>query len=267
MDTDGFLAKNPLFTREDWLAFRKAHAEASKSSAEQLLKYYVGKRRLVRVRRELYAVVPPGASAGHTDVDPFVVCMKAATDAVVAYHAALEFHGHAYSLHQEFQFMTGSYQPPFTFHDLKFRPVLAPKVLRDQNTWRMETLKRERGANVVVVTSMERTLVDCLDRTELAGGWEELWRSLVAASFYDTDKVVSYTERLGNATTAAKVGFFLEQNQQALRVPESVLQKLEVMRPRQKNYLDSRRAPGKHLSRWNLIVPPDILDQSWGKVL
>ena len=103
MDTNGFMAKNPLFTRDDWMSFRKAHAEASESSAEQLLEYYVGKRRLVRVRRELYAVVTPGVEANRADVDPFVVCMKAAADAVVAYHAALEFHGHAYSLHNEFQ--------------------------------------------------------------------------------------------------------------------------------------------------------------------
>ena len=266
MDTDGFMAKNPLFTREDWMSFRKAHAEASASSAEQLLKYYVGKQRLLKVRKELYAVVPPGA-AGHADVDPFVVCMKAAEDAVVSYHAALEFHGQAYSLHQEFQFMTGSYQPPFYFQDLKFRPVLAPKLLREKSAWRMETLKRERGANVVVVTSMERTLVDCLDRPELAGGWEELWRSLVSAAFYDLDKVVAYAGRLENATTAAKVGFFLEQNQQALRVPETVLDKLATLRPKQKHYIGPGRAPGKYLPRWNLIVPPPILEQAWGAVL
>ena len=163
--------------------------------------------------------------------------------------------------------MTGSYQPPFTFHDLKFRPVLAPKVLRDQNTWRMETLKRERGANAVMVTSMERTLVDCLDRPELAGGWEELWRSLVSAAFYDLDKVVAYAGRLENATTAAKVGFFLEQNQQALRVTETVLDQLAALRPKQKHYLGPGRTPGKYLPRWNLIVPPPILEQAWGAVL
>ena len=131
----------------------------------------------------------------------------------------------------------------------------------------METLKRERGANVVVVTSMERTLVDCLDRPELAGGWEELWRSLVSAAFYDLDKVVTYAGRLENATTAAKVGFFLEQNQQALRVPDTVLNQLATLRPKQKHYIGPGRAPGKYLPRWNLIVPPPILEQAWGAVL
>ncbi len=49
MDTDGFMAKNPLFTRDDWMSFRRLHAEASTSSAEQLFKYYVGKQRLIMV--------------------------------------------------------------------------------------------------------------------------------------------------------------------------------------------------------------------------
>ena len=119
----------------------------------------------------------------------------------------------------------------------------------------------------VRVTSLERTLVDCLDRVDLAGGWEEVWRSLASSSYYEMDRVVTYVGKLGNATTAAKVGLFLEQNQEALRVPESILQELERLRPRQKHYIDSIRTPGKLVSRWNLIVPPEVLNQTWGAVL
>ena len=119
----------------------------------------------------------------------------------------------------------------------------------------------------VRVTSMERTLVDCLDRVDLAGGWEEVWRSLASSPYYEMDRVVAYVGKLGNATTAAKLGFFLEQNQEALRVPESVLQELERLRPRQKHYIDSIRTPGKLVSRWNLIVPPEVLNQTWGSVV
>ena len=266
METEGFFAQNTLFTRDEWLAFRQ-NRETTQSSADQLLKYYVAKKRLVRVRKELYAVVAPGSDAAFVDVDPFVVCMKVVPDAVVAYHAALEFHGHAYSLHQEFAFLTEKHMASFHFQDIKFRPVQPSKALLRQNAWQMETLNRERGMQIVRVTSLERTLVDCLDRVDLAGGWEEVWRSLASSSYYEMDRVVTYVGKLGNATTAAKVGFFLEQNQEALRVPESILQELERLRPRQKHYIDSIRTPGKLVSRWNLIVPPEVLNQTWGAVL
>lgn len=58
------------------------------------------------------------------------------------------------------------------------------------------------------VTSLERTLVDVLDRPDLSGSWEEIWRSLESIEFFDLDQVITYALLLGNATTAAKVGFF-----------------------------------------------------------
>ena len=215
------------------------------------------------MRKGLYAVVQPGTEPERTDVDPFVVCMKAVNDAVVAYHAALEFHGQAYSLHQEFQFVTGHNLKPFFFQNLRFRPVLAPKALRDGNELNAETQRRERGLFSIRVTTRERTLVDCLDRIDLVGGWEEAWRSLTAASVYDIDRIVAYTGKLANATTAARVGFFLELNRQALSVSDKMLAQLETMRPRQTHYLDSKRTSGKYVARWRLIIPPEVLTQQW----
>lgn len=58
--------------------------------------------KLVRVRRGLYAVVPPGASAESYPVDPFLLASRMAKDAVQAYHTALEFHGEAYSVYEYF---------------------------------------------------------------------------------------------------------------------------------------------------------------------
>ena len=61
----------------------------------------------------------------------------------------------------------------------------------------------------VSVTGLERTFVDVLNRPDLTGSWEEIWRSLESVEFFDLDKVAVYVDLFGNATTAAKVGFFL----------------------------------------------------------
>ena len=78
------------------------------------------------------------------------------------------------------------------------------------------------------VTNLERTLVDVLDRPGLSGSWEEIWRSLESVEFFDLDKVVEYALLLGNATTAAKVGFFLEQHRETLMVEDRHLKELQV---------------------------------------
>ena len=48
--------------------------------------------------------------------------------------------------------------------------------------------------------------------------------------FFKLDQVVAYTRLLGNATTAAKVGFFLEQHRKPLMVQEAHLDALRGIR-------------------------------------
>ncbi len=129
-------------------------------------------------------------------------------------------------------------------------------------------LGRERSGVGVRVASLERTLVDVLHRPNLSGGWEEIWRSLESVEFFNFDRVVEYVLLLGNATTAAKVGFFLEQHRDGLMVEECHLRPLRERRPRQPHYLDRNgRKPGCLMADWNLVVPNDVLERSWGKVL
>jgi hypothetical protein len=67
---------------------------------------------------------------------------------------------------------------------------------------------------------------------------------------------------LRNATTAAKVGFFLEQHQEPLMVEDSQIDRLREVRSRQPHYMD-RSAPGRLVADWNLIVPEQMLSRAW----
>ena len=126
----------------------------------------------------------------------------------------------------------------------------------------------DRSGMEVRVTSLERTLVDVLNRPDLSGGWEEIWRSLESVEFFDLDMVVEYTLLLENATTAAKVGFFLEQHRELLMVDEKHLKSLHVLRPRQPHYLDrDKRKSGRLVSGWNLVVPREVFERTWAEVL
>jgi predicted transcriptional regulator of viral defense system len=118
------------------------------------------------------------------------------------------------------------------------------------------------------VTSLERTLVDVLDRPNLSGSWEEIWRSLESVEFFDLDKVVEYALMLENATTGAKVGFFLEQHREPLMVEDRHLKALRDLRPRQPHYLDrTKRNSGRLVSKWNLVVPIEVIERAWGELL
>ena len=114
------------------------------------------------------------------------------------------------------------------------------------------------------VTTIERTLVDCLHRPELSGGWEEIWRSFESINFLDIERVINYAVRLGNATTIAKVGFFLEQHQEQFAVKEEQLHQLAQYKPKSRHYMEKKhKGPVKSLQRWNLVVPLAVVNKIW----
>jgi hypothetical protein len=67
---------------------------------------------------------------------------------------------------------------------------------------------------------------------------------MVEIEFFDLDKVALYVDLLGNATTAAKVGFFLEQSRDSLMVDEAHLKTFRDRCPRRPHYLERSRRKG-----------------------
>ena len=114
------------------------------------------------------------------------------------------------------------------------------------------------------MTSLERTIVDVLDRPEYSGGWEEIWRSAEHITILNFEKVVKYAILLNNASTIAKLGFFLEQHKKQFNIDETTLKKLEAKKPNGIHYLErTKRESGKFIQRWNLIVPNQIIERTW----
>jgi len=261
-----FFDSTPVFTRAEFDAARASSAHRSRRTTDSLLRRYVADGRLLRLRAGLYAVVPRSAEAATAPVDPYLVATKLAPDATVAYHAALQFWGKAYSVWQRFHFVTETSTRALRFRGLEFVPVKLPLPLRQLPTSERYVTEQRHAGGVVRVTTLERTLVDVLDAPSNTGGWEEVWRSLEMVEFFDLDAVISYAVKLGSALTAARVGFFLEQHRDALMVEDKHLDQLRRLRPRQPRYLDARRKPGKLVAAWNLIVPDDVLGRTWAEV-
>lgn len=267
MKVQDFFAKHSVFTHEEFAAFLHAEEPRSVKTRESLLAYYTRTGRILRVRRGLYVSVPPGLDPKTYPVDPYLLAAKMTNDAVLAYHTALEFHGKAHSVHEEFRYLTNRASRPLMFRSHRFRAVPFPKALRDKQQELFGVKLAERAGVGVRVTTLERALVDVLDRPNLAGGWEEIWRSLEAVEFFDLDQVVEYALLLGNATTVAKVGFYLEQRREALMVDDAHLKRLREHRPRKPHYLERNgRKPGRFVAAWNLVVPASVLERSWQEV-
>jgi predicted transcriptional regulator of viral defense system len=263
MDINDFFLRHSVFSLEEVDDFLASRGSGNIRTRNSLLYYYRSHGRLLSIRRGLYAVMPPDSGP----IDPYLIAAKIAKDAVIAYHTALEFHGKSYSTWKRFYYLAQRQYAPLKFQSYEFRSVAIPQSLRDKGT-QFGIDELDRSGVAVRITNLERTFVDIMDRPNLAGSWEEIWRSLESIEYFDLEKVIKYVNLLKNATTAAKVGFYLEQHREALMVDEKHIKLLQQFRPRQPHYLErSRRKTGRLILNWNLVVPQEIIDRSWAEVL
>jgi predicted transcriptional regulator of viral defense system len=263
-----FLSTHAVFTVDELDRFMATHGSTNKNTRKALLTYHRSKGRVVLVRRGLYATVPVGGDPHTHPIDPFLVAAKMAEDAVLAYHTALEFHGKAYSSYSRLVYTSESRTQTTHFRSHEYARVPVPHSLVTSHKAMVSVATHKRAGVAVHVTNLERTLVDVLNRPDLSGSWEEIWRSLESIEFFDMDQVIDYVGLLGNATTAAKVGFFLDQHRESLMVADDTLESLRELVPKQPHYLNrGYRKRCRLISTWNLLAPAEILNRSWEEVL
>ena len=267
MKVNDFLATKAVFTVDEVDNLRLSQGTGKLNTRKALLAYYLRHGRIIRVRRGLFATIPAGQEQSYM-VNPFLVAAKLAEDAVVAYHSALEFYGKAYSVHNRISYLSAHRASPLDFQSRQYVCVKTPKKLEKSGCELFAVTKHLREGVEMRVTSLERTFVDVLDRPDLVGSWEEIWRSLEAIEYLDLETVIEYVRLLENRTTAAKVGFFVETHQGELMASDEWLGELQKLRPQKPLHMNRSRDKGcKLVTRWNLLVPPEILNKTWEDVL
>jgi len=259
-----FFSTHPVFTRREFEEFLISRGTTNSETWKSLLYHHRKNNRIAMIKKGLYLSIPLGNSEDYFPADEFLIASRCKEDAILAYHTALEVHGRAQSVHEQYTYLTKSASfRPFSYRNAFYRPVAHPKILQMKGKTSFGVEVIDRAGLDVRVTSLERTAVDVLDRPELCGGWEEIWKSLSAVEYYNLDQLVEYALLLENATTIAKTGFFLEQHMKPLMVEESHLKRLEESKPKQPHYLNRDNRSGRLVSRWNLIVPEAVLEKTW----
>lgn len=257
-----FFSGHPVFTRDDFADAIADGRKASRQTVDSHLGRYLRAGRIGRVKRGVFFAAGPGEAASKSPVDFLLVASRLAPDAIIGYHTALEAHGYAQSVYERLFFLTQHKVKAMTFRGRAFVPVAPPRVLQRKRLSHTSVVEVERRGLQCRVTSLERTVVDALDRPDLTGGLEEAWRSLSAIPLLDLRAVLDYVRLRGLATLAAKVGLFLERHREHFSVSPGVLEELQSLRPRAPHYLD-RSVRGKLVASWNLIVPAVLLGGEW----
>jgi len=179
------------------------------AKAKQALSLLSKKKWVLRLRRGLYVIVPIDAGVRGSEsfiVHDFVMASHLASPYYVGFWSALNHHGLTDQIPRTVFVATTRPRKPLKVLTSTFRFVqLAPARFIG-----IETAKFD-GAEVLI-SSKEKTLVDCLDHPELAGGVEE-----VAKAIYfnhrelDWAKVKRFALKGGSVAVFKRLGHILER--------------------------------------------------------
>ena len=260
--TASFLSAHPVFTRAEFAA-AFGHP-AGGANVTSLLRHHLRAGNIKRVSREVFAAVPAHLPAERMVIDRFAAASKLRPDGVLGFHSALELHGIAYSEFNEVQLVsTGRTERV----DLPFgacRFVTPPKALAAVGKIDYLTTTMDRHGVTVRVTAVERTVVDVLHRPELAGGAEEVLKSLDLVRYLDPAKVADYVELLDNRSLASVSGWWLEKRRAALGVTDNVLARLRARLPRSKHYaLGAEPGDAVLVEPWRVLLPAQAVDAAF----
>ena len=260
--TASFLSAHPVFTRAEFAA-AFGHP-AGGANVTSLLRHHLRAGNIKRVSREVFAAVPAHLPAERMVIDRFAAASKLRPDGVLGFHSALELHGIAYSEFNEVQLVSAGRTERV---DLPFgacRFVTPPKALAAAGKADYLTTTMDRQGVTVRVTAVERTVVDVLHRPELAGGAEEVLKSLDLVRYLDPAKVADYVELLDNRSLASVSGWWLEKRRAALGVTDEVLARLRARLPRSKHYaLGAEPGHAVLVEPWRVLLPAQAVDAAF----
>jgi predicted transcriptional regulator of viral defense system len=186
-------------------------------------------------------------------VNPYRLGARVTAPYAFSYGTALGLHGAAASERSEVLVSSLHRFESFEYEGIRYRHT--------QPWFEDGRVRVSVGEEFVWATSPERTLVECARVPSNAGGVAELLRSVSALLELDPDELLKWVDQYGDAAVASRVGYLLQATERPERELQ-VLAALEHRRPSFRAYFDPGKRRGKLVSRWNLLVPAELLESS-----
>lgn len=214
-----------------------------------LLNAYVEKGLLKHIRRDLYCVV--NLENRNAPANRYVIASKINENSYLAYHSAFEVHGLSHQV--SFVMYVASTKK---FSDFEFEGV----QYKYTGKGIQEGIIKHRLNQKIMVTDLERTIIDSLKRLEYCGGPHELDEILRISPVASEKKLVKYLKQYDVQFLYKKAGYFLERHQHSLGITSELLTFIEERTGVTKKYLseEAKNGSGELIKRWGLIVPKNL---------
>ena len=162
--------------------------------------------KLLHPQRGIYVVVPPTRiNENSYQPDTYLIASKIQNPYYLGYHTALEIHGSAYSNYNEVYIVV---PPNKKFRGFKFKNIRYRPVFNSHSHIGLQKINHKN--HNIIVSSPSRTFLDCIERPEYAGDWEECLKSLESLVGVKAKELKQLLDKIGKDMLYRKTGFILD---------------------------------------------------------
>ena len=230
-----------------------------KDNTKKILHSLVEKKWVLPLKRGLYVIVPLDIGVKGADaylIHNFIIAANLVTPYYIGYWSALNYHGLSDQIPSTTFIATTLAKKPLKILDVVYHFVR----LKKSKFFGITEIEVE--ANKVKISNPEKTIVDCLDHSEHAGGIDEVAKSIYFShQELDFKKIKDYAERMKNLAILKRLGFILEKSELLNKYkfvfadfqPSQGYPALDKLSPKK----------GKHNSKWGLLINKEINPEGW----
>ena len=235
------------FTKNDVISYF-----SSKDQFDNWIKTKVKNKQIKKIRNGLYVSLDQEGAIG---VTKFEIASKISKNSFVCYHSALEFYGIANQVFSDMVIGSSSRFNSFEFDGIEFSCKIS------KNYEQVNYNENEK----VRVTSLERTIIDCIDNIDLAGGIDEILSALEQIKILDEKKLLEVLKSYNHVLLYQKVGYILEQFKNELMISDGFFKECQKKLTNQiKYFLQDDYKNIEYNRTWRLMAPKDIKVRMYG---
>jgi len=223
----------------------------SQAHARNIASDMVKKNATERVKPGLFVRIPESVildKQQYTE-DAILIATKSTKKAFLSHYTALTIHGLAERYATQIYVTTTKHQRNIKYHEIKINYIKTiPKKFFG---YRIINYSNKN----IQVSDLERTIIDVIDKSKYAGGWNETINCLKNLDGINYKQLLAYLKKFNNKTIARKTGYIIDHLSN-LNPPQKILKEIQRLSGSNDLYFDAAKK-GIYDQKWNLIIPKD----------
>ena len=242
------LMKKPIFTTEDVNIYYN-----NMNSARSAIKRLMKEGMVAKIRNNMYTCI--SGETGAPIANRFQIASHITPTSYVSHHTAMEYYGITDQVYYDVYVSSETGFRDFTFDGYTYC-FIASKSL--------EGIDEPPYSGGILVTDLERTVVDCIKDMDKIAGVEEVIQNIENLHKLQGKRILKYLYIYKNQFLYQKIGYLLWQQREKLGLSEDFFEECKKQIGKSKRYLIRDQIGGRYDDEWRLIIPDDLKNMKNG---